>query len=74
MKVVIFDDYPKVALQLVDWSGVRRRANKRRFRLLNIVWTSHYRSRNFFRIAAPTVYFGSTKLPNRTIPHCESIM
>jgi Lhr-like helicase len=33
-----------------------------------------YRARYFFRMAAPTVYFGSTKLPRRTMPHWLNIM
>jgi hypothetical protein len=40
MTVSIFDDCQNVALKLADWSGARRRANERRFRLLNIVSTS----------------------------------
>jgi len=40
MTVSIFDDCQNVALKLADWSGAWRRANERRFRLLNIVWTS----------------------------------
>ena len=35
----------------------------------HLCWT-----RWVFRIAAPTVYLGSTKLPSRTIPHWLSIM
>jgi hypothetical protein len=31
-------------------------------------------ARYFFKIPAPTVYFGSTKLPSRTFPHWLSIM
>jgi hypothetical protein len=33
-----------------------------------------YGARYFLLIPAPTVYFGSTKLPRRTLPHWLSIM
>jgi hypothetical protein len=43
-------------------------------RVRRIPLTRAYAARYFLLIAAPTVYFGSTKLPSLTFPHWLSIM
>src|SRR6185312_3372179 len=56
------------------WAPTTRLLTGHRVEVVTLLPVAYFFARYFLLIAAPTVYFGSTKFPSRTLPHWLSIM